>query len=60
VVDASDLVNDDEVPTPCLHVPFPPRPSALAATASLADSGDEVPIPRMPPRSALAYINEGR
>jgi hypothetical protein len=37
----------DEVPTPCLHVLFPQRPSAHAAAASLAESDDEVPIPRI-------------
>jgi hypothetical protein len=34
----SDLVSNDEVPIPCLHVPSPQRPSARAAATSLADS----------------------
>jgi hypothetical protein len=50
---ASDLVSDDEVPIPFLHVPSPSQPSAHAAAASLADRDYEVHIPRIPPRCAL-------
>jgi hypothetical protein len=53
VVDASDLVSDDAVPIPCLHVPPSPLPSARALVALLADSDDDVPIPHITPRSAL-------
>jgi hypothetical protein len=49
----SDPVND-EVSIPCLHVPSPRQPSARAAAASVAESDDEVPMSRIPPRSALA------
>jgi hypothetical protein len=46
VSNASDQVNDDEVPILCLHVTSPPRPSACAAAASPADSDDKSPIPQ--------------
>jgi hypothetical protein len=45
--------SDDKVPIPCLYVPYPWRLPDHAAAASLADSAAKVPIPRIPPRSAL-------
>jgi hypothetical protein len=39
---ASDLISDDEVSIPCLHVSSPHRPSAHGAAASHADSDEEV------------------
>jgi hypothetical protein len=51
--DASDLVSDNKVPIPCLHVLPPRRPSAHASAASLTGSDDEVLILRFSPRSAL-------
>jgi hypothetical protein len=45
---APDQVSDDGVPRHC-----PPRPSSCAAATSLADSDDEVPIPRLSCRTAL-------
>jgi hypothetical protein len=53
VFGASDLVNHDEVPFPCLYVPSSWQPSYHAAAAWLSVSADEVPIPRFPSRSAL-------
>jgi hypothetical protein len=53
VFGASSWVSDDDVPIPCLHVPSPRQPSAHAMTASLAESDNDVPILRIPPRSAL-------
>jgi hypothetical protein len=51
---ASDQVSDDEVPDPFLHVPSHWRlKPAHAAAALLADSDEQVPIPHVPPRSAL-------
>jgi hypothetical protein len=52
VFGASDIVRNDEVPNPCLHVPSPQQSSAHAVATSLADS-DDVPILRIQPRSAV-------
>jgi hypothetical protein len=56
---ASDLVSDEDVPIPRLHVSSPSAlqpPSPHAPAASLADSGDEVPIPCNPSPSALLSL----
>jgi hypothetical protein len=53
VFDATDLVSDNKVPIPCLHVLPPREPSAHASAASLASSDDEVLILRFSPRSAV-------
>jgi hypothetical protein len=57
VFGSPNLVSDDKVPIPCLHVPSHKRPSAHAAAASLEDSDDKVPIPHFPPRSALVLCD---
>jgi hypothetical protein len=54
----SNPVHDDQVPIPCLRVPFPRRPSARAAAALLANSDDEVCIPHVPPCSVTKNLRE--
>jgi hypothetical protein len=56
---ASAAVNYDVVPIPCLCVLSPKQPSAHAAASLLADSTDEVPISRIPPRSPLLSCDSG-
>jgi hypothetical protein len=43
------MVSDDEVPTPCLYVPFPPQPSDHAVATFLAGTAATVLILRFPP-----------
>jgi hypothetical protein len=56
MIGASDLVSDVEVPILCLHGPSLWKPSAHAVAASFADSGYEIPIPRIPPGDEEALL----
>jgi hypothetical protein len=58
MVNALDLVRDDEVPIPCLHIPSPA--AFCSCCGCLASDSDKVLILRIPPRSALMYIDKGR
>lgn len=49
VIGASDMVSDDEVPTPYLHVPSPPQFSDQAVATFLAGTAATVLVSRFPP-----------
>jgi hypothetical protein len=57
MLDFPRLFSDDQVPTPCTHVPSPQQLSTVSAPALLADSDDEDPIPHNLPFSAVAVCD---